>query len=231
MLRTQGKYLSSQTVRHYFPNTAFSILHSHINTEISESKRDLSRIQNNCPAGLVFRGSFCRGALNPQAYYLACANTTTNRQSLLPGRCRLDELCSTRFEEVPGANDLSPRAYCVGLGSLFSWVVPSWKSTIENIGASQIGFLRGPGKGYKVEAIMTGLDIHESVNASTIRIDAQKSVMVHGHQVWMTLPAGTSQCSDCGMVELLVPKETQRFSVSVAMAAVAGAMHMVSFES
>lgn len=126
---------------------------------------------------------------------------------------------------------MSPRAYCVGLESLFSWVVPSLQRTVENIGASQFGYLTGRGKGYKVEAIMTGLDVHNPVNASMIRIDAQRSVMVHGRQVWTTLPTGTSQCSDCGMLELLVPKETQRFSVSVAMAAVAGAMHMVSFAS
>lgn len=219
-------------MRHYIPNVPFSISYSPVNTEISESKRDLFRLQNNCHVGETFHLSFCRGLLNPQSYIVGCTNTTTNRDRLVPGACRVDELCFTRFEEpFPGANYASPRAYCVGLGSLFSWVVPRLQRTVEDIGASQVGFLTGRGKGYKVEAIMTGLDVHESVNASTIRIDAQKSVMVHGHQVWMTLPAGTSQCSDCGMVELLVPKETQRFSVSVVMAAVAGAVHMVSFGS
>lgn len=233
MSLTRGKDLSRALVKisgTAFLMSTFSISQVPADTAVQNFKRAVGRRQDRCPAGLIFHESECLGGINPQLYRVICIEPFTNATSAHVGRCRFDELC-VDWEDDPGDAGPLSRAYCVGLRSLMSWGAPKLKRTVESIGAGQAGLPAGRARGYRVEAVMTGLDVRESVKASTIQIEAQRSVVVHGSRLWTTLPAGTSQCSDCGTVELLVPKGTQRLLVSVAMATVAGFVHLGAFRS
>ena len=88
------------------------------------------------------------------------------------------------------------------------------------VGASQAGLpLTGVASSqYTMEAILTGQDITQSLNASSLEIQAQKSLNVHGHILWSTLPGGSSHCTECGTVSVdPVPEGTQRVALSVVV--------------
>ena len=82
--------------------------------------------------------------------------------------------------------------------------------------ASQLG-LPSTGVGssrYVLEAVLTGLDTRQTLNASLLRIQAQKAVNIHGHFVRQTLPGGMRTCQNCASLSIkLVPDGIQSVAV------------------
>ena len=130
----------------------------------------------------------------------------------------------------------SLRAWCVSIVDLVNfYAIREHGSTNKNIPASQVGLpTLGSTSGYTLEAIVTGTNSHQSVNASILSVTAQKPHMINGHQVWQTLPSGRVQCEDCATIGITtIPEGTERFSVDVALpeAAIKGVVHLAAWAS
>ena len=119
-----------------------------------------------------------------------------------------------------GLNPYTTEAYCVSQEDFVHFSKMELGASFPSVGASEAG-LPSTGVGssqYALEAILTGLDVTQSLNASRLQIQAQKSLNVHGHILWSTLPGGSSQCSNCGSVGIdPVPDGTQSIALDLVM--------------
>ena len=77
----------------------------------------------------------------------------------------------------------------------------------------------GQGQGqYALEVIVTSSDKSASLNASMLRVQAQKAGAVNGHPGKYTLPGGLGECSDCSHVGIdAVPEGTENVALDVIM--------------
>ena len=99
-------------------------------------------------------------------------------------------------------------------------------------GASvQAGFHASQGGQYSVAAVLAASDGHTPLKAQSLEIQAQTTDMVGNTQLWRTLNAGDSQCTDCASVEILdVPDNTQRIKthIEVKPGTVNGLLYLAS---
>ena len=71
-----------------------------------------------------------------------------------------------------------------------------------------------------VEAILTGPDSNTSIFAANLGIEAQRIEELKGVRAWQVMENGTQSCQNCASASIpMVPPETQRISVKVAMQA------------
>ena len=86
------------------------------------------------------------------------------------------------------------------------------------------------GKTMAMEAVLTGLNISESMFASSLRMSAQTSDTSNNVQTWRSQVGGTIVCTDCARIVIApVPARTQRFVLSVVLdAAAAGGLLFLS---
>ena len=112
-------------------------------------------------------------------------------------------------------------AYCVSQED-FVRIAQTKVGSSATVGASQV-CLPSTGVGssqYAFKATLTSSDVSQAVDAASPQIKARKSLHVHEHILWQTLPGGSSQCTNCGRAILdPVPDETQSIALEVIMGA------------
>lgn len=191
------------------------------------------------PAGLELLDAYCRRYISLEAYELQCRNSTDHSLVSVHRSCPPGEVCfQSSYLDEPGTGERRHNVMCVSRRD-FTYLDrqsrtsqlpdPSSSSSSsssshdsESVGASQAG-LPATGAGssqYALEAILSAPDLHTSVNASSFKIQAQRSRNVHGHVGWQTLPGGSSQCTHCSSLEIdPVPDGTQSIALDIVMAA------------
>ena len=114
-------------------------------------------------------------------------------------------------------------AFCIGLEGFIRYPIGQTKTPIVRhiSGLSQIG-LPPTGVGssqYTLEAILTdSVDTGRLLNASSLSLQAQKAINVHGRISWQTLPGGMGSCTDCSSLSVgPVPDGTQSVAVDVML--------------
>ncbi|KAL8911004.1 MAG: hypothetical protein Q9172_007749 [Xanthocarpia lactea] len=196
-------------------------------------KRALSRPLDFCPDDEVFIRSYCREEASPQAYVIICAEE--DEPSVYYRRCAAREIC---VRGIPKPNPPLPtgqlrpptmKAYCVGTEHFVRiGVNRATHKTLPGTIATQ--YKAPEGKTMAMEAVLTGLNISESMFASSLRMSAQTSDISNNVQTWRSQVGGTIVCTDCARIVIApVPARTQRFVLSVVLdAAAAGGLLFLS---
>ena len=134
------------------------------------------------------------------------------------GECLYHEICVWATVEGPPRADT---AFCVDLDDMVQYTIDARnKNNAVSAGASQIGLpsLGISSSQFALEAVLTGSDTGLSLNASSIRVQAQKAINVHGHMVYQTLPRGMGFCTNCAGVSVdPVPEGTQKVTVDIML--------------
>ena len=198
----------------------------------TKQKRN-SREIRECPSYYIWVASECRHQIHPQRYLNRCIwNGLPTNPARIPlavmtflGNCEPDEFC------VEGGSASSKRAFCVSGDDLMQWIISNSPKNIV-APAPQVG-LPSTSKGasqYSLDALLTGSNTLQTINATSLRIQAQKRVNVHGNFVTQTLPGGTVECTNCASVSLdPVPDGTQSISVDLVVEEVA-TLHLGSIK-
>ena len=218
------------TVRHYSPAALSSPGKRSPETSGISPRGPIFRLVNTCPAGWELVYSRCLPVITNRVYTALCTQPGTAHTKSSMGSCVEHELCVDNWHLNMG----SPRAWCFSIVDTALAVVNAKQGKkTASIGAGEADLPPGSAAaGFVAEAIMTGTDPSQTVLASTLEIEAQRSITVHGQQLWQTLPGGTNQCVSCSNLELAnVPAGTQRFNVNVQLQdpTGVGVMHLVAF--
>ncbi|MCJ1230266.1 hypothetical protein MMC12_006938 [Toensbergia leucococca] len=223
-------------------NNSFTSSSTTTLTPTHHQKRTPLRPIFTCPNGYAVDYSFCRRAISPQAFRLICTIAGRwSRESGIPrlmaidNNCAADEVCVSVHNAYPAGSAVT----CVGLDEMVRYMVSGnedKKTQDVSAGASQVGLPATSAAGssqYALEAVLTGADTAQSLNASSLRVQALKAVNVHGNILWQTLPGGLGSCTECAGVSMdPVPDGTQSVSVDVALdpGVGAGNLFLGSFE-
>ncbi|MCJ1238362.1 hypothetical protein MMC14_006351 [Varicellaria rhodocarpa] len=144
-----------------------------------------------------------------------------NGYNIFAGQCNPDELCVDTF--FP--NGLHSTAFCITQADFIPYIQVEYDKKVEATLAAELaelGFFLSDDADtqYSVEAVVTSANTQESLSTSNLKIQAQKSTIVHDAPLWQTLAGGMNRCSGCGSVGLSVlPNGTQRFLLDVSLAA------------
>ena len=182
-------------------------------------KRDTSRPQNTCPGDLIFLRSRCVRSQGAQAWSATCKSPETGAQSIISGECDPHEICvdgrmmpSTQVQGL-----ITSIAWCVGQDT---FVRIAMRSDARQTASSKIrtGFHPTQANSYTVEAILTGLDRRQLVEAKHLEIEAQASRPIGNVLAWGTLIDGVDECDNCSTAEIMtVPTGTKRIAVKAEM--------------
>ena len=187
------------------------------------------RRPTGCPAGYIPEYSYCQPVISSRAYQIICVimNRTHMRGWDTPwriavvGDCHPDEICLWTTIEKPPIDT----AFCVSLDSMAQYTIDTNdknKKRRVSFASSQIGLPSDGGAvgshKYALEAALTGSDTGLSLNVSSLRLQAQKAVDMHGQISYQTLPGGTGFCTNCARLSVdLVPPGTQNVAVDMVL--------------
>ena len=199
----------------------------------------IAREVRDCPAGFDYQESLCNRYKNLGNYAVWCRKDATpmpegypiGQSYIFTGACHAGEVCVDN-----SSDDYDPFvafvAFCL---SDTNWeLYPISKTTLPwhmITGSSVIGLppTNAGAQGYAVEAQLTDTSKQQSINASSLRIQAQSPLNVHGNWVLKTLPGGTASCTDCDRISIHpVPDGTQSITVDL-VSEVVGNLFLSSF--
>ena len=182
------------------------------------------RAVTGCPSGYSVQYSVCRPAIDSRAYRIMCninlrplRGTSSPWTASVLGSCQEHEICVSATVEGPPRRDT---AFCVDLDDMVNYMIDSNnKNRPVSYGASQVGLpSAGSVSSYALEAVLTDSDTRLSLNASSLRVQAQKAVNVHGRIQHQTLPGGMGFCTNCARVSVdPVPEGTQSVLVDMVL--------------
>ena len=191
-----------------------------------EDSRQIIRALNSCPTGWTFVRSYCKQWESPRAYFVQCLPYEGISQPWargITGSCAPNELCMD--SEIGGS--FQDAALCISQDAFYKKAFTKMnESPSVSVAASEAGL---PSNGlhssqYALEALLTSSDTQLLINASSMRLQAKKSVNIHGWDMWFPLPGGSSQCTNCGSISVdAVPDGTQMIAVDVILEAGTGA--------
>ena len=184
-----------------------------------------NRPVTGCPPGYSAEYSHCQAGRSSRAYLIMCTINFPPRQgenrpwrTLVTGECLYHEICIWTTVEGPPRADT---AFCVALDTMVQFTIDTRDKNIAvSAGASQVGLpsLGRSSSQFALEAVLTGLDTGLSLNVSSLRVQAQKAINVHGHIVYQTLPGGMGFCTNCAEVSVdPVPQGTQKVTVDMIL--------------
>ena len=199
--------------------------HSSKATSFQNQKRSISRPVYTCPPRYMAVRSSCTREISPQSYTTQCiliGGSVFNDQIRISGSCESNEICVDGVQRPhPDPGELVETAYCVSTENFvrIGTEQTTYKTPSSTIDAGFVAPYRpSTANHHIVEAVVTGLDLHQSVLASTLRIEAQSLKMMSNVRVWQSLIGGTFQCSNCSNLGIFpVPGGTQRIYVTVAL--------------
>ena len=184
-------------------------------TQLQSKQKRGSREIKQCPNGYDYVSAWCRNLVHPQAYSIRCSWTGLQPYGVVylqnfNFNCRPSEFC---VQSTLGA---SPVAFCITEDDMVRWAIENTSSKNIIAPASQVGLpptIEGASR-YGLEAILTGSNLLQSINATGLRIQAQRQMEVHGNFLSQTLPGGMVSCEHCASLTLdPVPDGTQSISV------------------
>ena len=216
------------------------------------SKRATYSIVNVCPSGYSFDTSYCL-VDRPLQWLIRCILTDLSTESEdrpiwigKSGSCYEGELCvqvpSLVEENHVFREGITTSAFCINLEQDYSrYPIDTTEGSGQtsdaevSAGASQVGLPSSSldSSRYALEAILTDTHTEHLLNASSLRVSAQKAINVHGHILWQTLPGGLSSCTDCANLSVdPVPDGTQAVAVELMLqpGVTAGNLFLGSFE-
>ncbi|MCJ1229790.1 hypothetical protein MMC12_006460 [Toensbergia leucococca] len=208
-------------------SASVEVLHHHHILSSKTQKRSTFRTINECPTGYSFVRSTCNRRRSPQAWQMTCivyALTGYHIPTVVVSEaCTHAEIC------VDAATNAERRqtALCISFEDFIKYAQTRLEHSsltdvthLSNIASTSTSFMSAsiaPSL-YSVDAVMTGRDPHQTLWASSMKIEAQKFSMVHSQPLWQTIAGGAAQCEDCASVGIdAVPLGTQRLSVTTAL--------------
>ena len=174
-----------------------------------------------CPPGWETVNSWCDYAHGPQAYQLTCKHSLIENVNVEEGRCNNDEMC---FDYIKYDQDQVTlrRAYCVSEWDFYQLSLPDTGLASSQRGTAYFSAstLRMPSwDAHKtLEVILVDSQERNTLNAASLRIQAQRLSNVNGHPSAQTLPGGLNECTDCSSIGLdSVPDGTEGFTLDIIM--------------
>ncbi|KAL8673003.1 MAG: hypothetical protein Q9168_002564 [Polycauliona sp. 1 TL-2023] len=196
-------------------------------------KRIVTRPLDRCPAGETFAHSYCREEVSPQAYVLVCEEDY--EPTWYYRRCAEHEICVRGIPKynppLPNGQLVPPtlKAYCVSTDHFVK--LGTSRTSHKTIPGTIATSYKAPmGQTMAMEAILTGLNVSESIFASSLGMSAQTSDTSNNVQTWRSQVGGTAVCRECARILIApVPAKTQRFVMNVVLeAAAAGGLLFLS---
>ena len=193
----------------------------------------MSRPLDLCANGETFVQSYCREEVSPQAYVIICAEDYDH--SWYYRRCAESEICvrgiPKRNPPLPNGQLVPPtmKAYCVSTNQ-FVRIGMDRASQKTTPGTISSQYKAPEGTMMAMEAVLTGLNVSESIFASSMRMSAQTADTSNNVQTWRSQVGGSVVCTDCARILVApVPARTQRFVINVVLdAAAAGGLLFLS---
>ena len=183
---TNGKDISnSVTLRHY-----------QLDLSPSKSRREISRLVNDCPRGWQFLRSYCE-FFGPPSETVSCCRKG-RRGQYFRASCAENEICVNHVVHFPSYG-ITDKPYCVSHNNFVNIAISQLQDH-EDADSSSLHLPPTNDDAYSLAAVLVTTNGGLLVNSSSITIKEQKTELIHNVPMVPTLPGGIEKCRDCSRI-------------------------------